>query len=118
MNTERELIISIEDKRKIKTTLDVAMPTIYNALVGRTRNYTALKIREIALTQCNCMAVRKRNKNRNIPQEVYTVPRACQTCDLHFSSLDGDFCTAKNIYVRRKMKTCKHHLQAKRLTKH
>ena len=107
MNTGRELIISIEDKREIAKRLNVTMQTVHHALNNKPHSDQSRRIRDIALKECECMGTRRREVKGLYPTEVYLIPRLCQTCNNHTSTANGDYCKLKDVFVRRKVKTCK-----------
>lgn len=106
MNTGRELIISIEDKREIAKRLSVTMQTVHHALTNKPNSDLSRQIRDIALKEYECMGTRSRVKGI-YPKDVYLIPRLCQTCNNHTSTANGDYCKVKEVFVRKKVKTCK-----------
>lgn len=100
----RELVIlEVEGKKELMKKFGKSENSIFGVLQAKEHKKKTLAIRRYAIENYTVMA--KRITMGSV--QWYHVPKVCQGCRHHEEYRNGDYCMAKEIFIRRKKDKCK-----------
>lgn len=77
--------------------------TVTNALKGRTHSVLISDIRRYAIMNYTCVYF----AGQGASKRRYEAVRLCQGCHNHIETLEGDWCTIQEKYIRTQKMKCK-----------